>query len=87
MNQLNRELRRWEKIYNTVRPHQALGSLHPAAVPATNLISTEGMKSVTYLLDEYTLLPAPPAITILSEFACHLSNGWVLRRRLEYPVS
>jgi putative transposase len=29
MNQLNRELRRWEKIYNTVRPHQALGYLTP----------------------------------------------------------
>jgi transposase InsO family protein len=29
MNQLNRELRQWEKIYNTVRPHQALGYLTP----------------------------------------------------------
>ena len=29
---------------------------HPAAVPATNLISTEGMKRVTYLLDEYKAL-------------------------------
>ena len=29
MNQLNRELRHWEKIYNTVRPHQALGYLTP----------------------------------------------------------
>jgi len=26
---LNRELRRWETIYNTVRPHQALGYLTP----------------------------------------------------------
>ncbi len=29
MNKLNRELRHWEKIYNTVRPHQALGYLTP----------------------------------------------------------
>ena len=29
MNQLNRELRQWEKVYNTVRPHQALGYLTP----------------------------------------------------------
>lgn len=29
MNQLNRELRQWEKIYNTVRPHQSLGYLTP----------------------------------------------------------
>jgi len=29
MPQLNRELRHWEKIYNTVRPHQALGYLTP----------------------------------------------------------
>jgi transposase InsO family protein len=29
MPQLNRELRQWEKIYNTVRPHQALGYLTP----------------------------------------------------------
>jgi putative transposase len=29
MKKLNRELRHWEKIYNTVRPHQALGYLTP----------------------------------------------------------
>lgn len=29
MKRLNRELRQWEKIYNTVRPHQALGYLTP----------------------------------------------------------
>jgi hypothetical protein len=29
MTKLNRELRQWEKIYNTVRPHQALGCLTP----------------------------------------------------------
>ena len=29
MKMLNRELRNWEKIYNTVRPHQALGYLTP----------------------------------------------------------
>jgi len=29
MKKLNRELRHWENIYNTVRPHQALGYLTP----------------------------------------------------------
>ena len=29
MNKLNRELRQWKKIYNTVRPHQALGYRTP----------------------------------------------------------
>ena len=29
MKELKRELRQWEKIYNTVRPHQALGYLPP----------------------------------------------------------
>jgi transposase InsO family protein len=29
MKTLNRELRHWEKIYNTARPHQALGYLTP----------------------------------------------------------
>lgn len=29
LRQLNRELRHWERIYNTVRPHQALGYLTP----------------------------------------------------------
>jgi transposase InsO family protein len=29
MNKLNRELRHWERIYNTVRPHQAFGYLTP----------------------------------------------------------
>lgn len=29
MNRLNRELRHWERIYNTIRPHQSLGYLTP----------------------------------------------------------
>lgn len=29
MNKLNLQLRQWEKIYNTVRPHQSLGYLTP----------------------------------------------------------
>ena len=29
MNQLNRELRQWATIYNTVRPHQSLSYLTP----------------------------------------------------------
>lgn len=29
MRKLNRELRQWERVYNTVRPHQALGYLTP----------------------------------------------------------
>ena len=29
MKKLNRELRQWENIYNTVRPHQSLGYLTP----------------------------------------------------------
>ena len=29
MKKFNRELRHWERIYNTVRPHQALGYLTP----------------------------------------------------------
>ena len=29
MKKLNRELRDWERIYNTVRPHQALDYLTP----------------------------------------------------------
>jgi putative transposase len=29
MRKLNRELRQWENVYNTVRPHQALGYLTP----------------------------------------------------------
>ena len=52
MKKLNRELRQWERIYNTVRPHRAW-ILNPAAVPAAGFISKKGMKSVTNLLDEY----------------------------------
>jgi transposase InsO family protein len=29
MAAFNRELREWEKTYNTVRPHQSLGYLTP----------------------------------------------------------
>jgi transposase InsO family protein len=35
MKKLNRELRQWEHIYNTVRPHQALGYLTPLQFSAT----------------------------------------------------
>ncbi len=30
LTKLNRELRDWERTYNTVRPHQALGYLTPS---------------------------------------------------------
>ena len=53
MKKLNRELRHWERIYNTVRPHQSLGYLTPHQFLRQNLIPTKGMKSVTHLLDEY----------------------------------
>jgi len=53
MKKLNRELRQWERIYNTVRPHQSLGYLTPQQFPAAGFISEKGMKSVTNLLDEY----------------------------------
>jgi len=59
MKKLNRELRQWEKIYNTVRPHQSLGYLTPQPVPAAGLISKKEMKSVTHLLDEYMSLTIP----------------------------
>jgi hypothetical protein len=47
MKKLNRELRPWEKIYNTALPHQAVRLSHPAAVPAAGLISKKGMKLST----------------------------------------
>ena len=37
MKKLNRELRQWERIYNTVRPHQALGYLTPLQFLRQNL--------------------------------------------------
>ena len=39
MKTLNRELRHWEKIYNTVRPHQALGYLTLVDEPRFSAIS------------------------------------------------
>ena len=42
MKDLNRELRQWEKIYNTVRPHQSLGYLTPLQF-LQQLIPTKGM--------------------------------------------
>jgi transposase InsO family protein len=35
--ELNRELQAWERTYNTVRPHQALGYLTPQEFPARSL--------------------------------------------------
>ncbi len=49
---LNRDLRAWERIYNTVRPHQALGYLTPLEfLTKTNPFPRR--QSVTNLLDEY----------------------------------
>ncbi len=49
---LNRELRKWEQVYSTVRPHQGLGLSHPA-FPAAGCSPTRGV-NITNLLDEYT---------------------------------
>ncbi len=35
---LNPQLRRWEHIYNTVRPHQALGYLTPLVSPHSHFL-------------------------------------------------
>jgi len=53
---VHRELRDWERISSTVRPHQTLGYLTPLAVPAAGFISMKGMKTVNHPLDEYSLL-------------------------------
>ena len=50
---LNQELQAWERTYNTIRPHQALGYLTLSNIsPSGN--SKERRQSVTNLLDEYT---------------------------------
>ena len=40
--ELNRELQAWERTYNTVRPHQALGYLTPQQFLAQTLTSRKG---------------------------------------------
>ena len=42
VTELNRELQAWERTYNTVRPHQALGYLTPQEFLAQNLPQTKG---------------------------------------------
>ena len=42
----NRELRQWEKIYNTVRPHQSLGYLNPATGMKLSLIYWTSTESI-----------------------------------------
>ena len=39
--QVNPQLRRWEHIYNTVRPHQSAPLSHPARIPGALEISTK----------------------------------------------
>ena len=55
MAALNRELRQWEKTYNTVRPHQSLGYLTPCNFFSGG-IPNERSECVTHLLDEFTNL-------------------------------
>lgn len=50
MKKLNRKLRQWENIYNTVRPHQSLVYLTPQQFLLRGLFSEKGMKTVTHLL-------------------------------------
>ena len=47
----------WEKIYNTVRPHQSLGYLTRISF-CSSFHLHERNESVTHLLDEYRLLPS-----------------------------
>ena len=54
---VNRQLRQWERTYNTVRPHQALG----IAPPASSCVSSPAPANpqcVTHVLDEYTGFPS-----------------------------
>jgi len=57
MKTFPRELRDWERISGTVRPHQTLGYLTPLAVPAAGFISMKGMKTVNHPLGEYKVWP------------------------------
>ena len=52
---LNQELQAWERIYNTVRPHQASATLPPNSSFASGNLSKR-RPSVTNLLDEYIYL-------------------------------
>jgi putative transposase len=56
VKKLNRELRQWERNLQHRAPSSDARLLNPAPVPASQLIPTKGMKSVTHLLDEYSCL-------------------------------
>src|SRR5579875_2522791 len=47
ITQLNRELETWERTYNTVRPHQALGYLTPQQFLAQSLTPQKGTRVST----------------------------------------
>ncbi len=53
IGELRQKLRAWETVYNTVRPHQALGYLTPAAYYQQWLDTNGTGVSVRDLLDEY----------------------------------
>jgi len=54
--ELRTELRRWEEIYNKVRPHQALGYLTPLEFIEQWKKEGKGRLCVTKVLDEYNTL-------------------------------
>ena len=56
---LNQSLRAWERTYNTIRPHQALGYLTPQQFVTQWQRRGKG-QCVTDLLDEYTSLTRVP---------------------------
>ncbi len=51
--ELNRDLQAWERVYNTVRPHQALGYRTPEQF-LREFAQTGERVGVTHVLDEYT---------------------------------
>ena len=54
--ELASELLEWERIYNTVRPHQALGYLTPLKFWKSKNITRERRSGVTNHMDEHKWL-------------------------------
>jgi transposase InsO family protein len=75
MKKLNRELRQWEKIYNTVRPHQALGYSPRSSSSVSTHPNERNEKCHPSTGRVHAMVPFRPGATISYEVACRRSRS------------
>jgi len=63
---INRALHRWERVYNTIRPHRSLAKLKPAEhLRLRHPQAAPNLRTVSYVLNPYIRLTALPICSMM----------------------